>query len=218
MIFVHRLYQQKYSICDFLAQWWQVICCAVFKQMLEKLRVFFPLLEIEVCYLINTLTVINISEYLRIFTNTQTILSFNWILKFTKLGTFVIQQKDSMNQELNKLTFIQITPFHIIVKPALGHLCYPLTFSPSLQAHTGKIIYVEGLWSARNNSLHRVGKCSEVNCKGFIRRTKLGFDLKNDLVMCQNSEKELYSRIMLDYPYECCYLCGVTLEGCSKVL
>ena len=45
-------------------------------------------------------------------------------------------------------------------------------------------LYVEGLWSARNNSLHRVGKCSEVNCKGFIRRTKLGFDLKNDLVMC----------------------------------
>ena len=90
-----------------------------------------------------------------------------------------------MNQELNKLTFTQITPFHIIVKPALRHLCYSVTFFPSLQAQTEKIIYVEGLWSAINNSLHRIAKCSEVNYKGFTRRTKLGFDLKNDLVILE---------------------------------
>ena len=34
----------------------------------------------------------------------------------------------------------------------------------------------------------------------------------------RRSSSSSSSRIMLDYPYECCYLCGGTLGSCSKVL
>lgn len=60
--------------------------------------------------------------------------------------------------------------------------------------HTEQIIYVEGLWSARNNSHHRDVKSSEVNYKG---ETNFELGLKNDVVMYYKLEKEVYSKIIL---------------------
>lgn len=85
-------------------------------------------------------------------------------------------------------------------------------------AHTEQIIYVEGLWDARNNSLHRDGKYSEVNYKGFIRRNKFWDGPEEWFGNALEVGEKYIAGLLLDYLFECCCLCGVSLGSCSKIL
>lgn len=96
-----------------------------------------------------------------------------------------------MNQELNKLTFTQITPFHIIVKPASGHVCYPFTSLPCLQPRQRKLYMWKDYGGLEIIAFTGMGNALRLIIKGLLGDPNFELGLKNDLVMYEKWKRSI---------------------------